>query len=96
MDASRSTVGHGSGDRRQVRCPNRVRERDQGGCAYYCARETRGREACERDTGRPGGRGGGGEAVLCMRDQRGGGLSLCALGERPKGGEGVVHVCCEF
>jgi hypothetical protein len=55
MDASRSAVGHGRGDRRRVRCPDRVRERDQGGCAYYCARESRGREACERDAGRLGG-----------------------------------------
>ena len=87
MDVSRSTVGHGRGHRRRVRYLDQVRERDQGGVGTVVReRPGGGRRARETWGSRRG------EAMLCMRDQREGDLSLCALCEREQRREGVVHV----
>jgi hypothetical protein len=55
-------VGHGRGDRRRVRSPDRVRERDQGGVHTVVRERPRGGRRM-REIGE-----GEREAVLCVRD----------------------------
>ena len=90
MDASRFAVGHNHGDWRRVRCPDQVRERNQGGRVYCCVGESRGREACKRVAGWPVG--GGGAVHERPKRGEGGCMSLCAMCEREQRGEGVIRV----
>ncbi len=72
-----------------------ARERPRGVCVLLCER-VQG-EGGMRE--RRGAAGGGGEAVLCMRDQKGGFVSVCSVRETKEGGgggRGVAGVVCGF
>ena len=91
---TRSTVGHDRGDRRRVLFPDRVRERDQGGRAYCCARETRGSRRGEAMRERHGVVGGGRWCCAWETKEGGGGVfvSVCYVRERTEGGGGYSCV----